>query len=712
MRRLVFVLGLVAIGAAVLVNVPPTAAIAKTIYVSPAGNDAWSGQSERSDAAAGEGPVATLTRARDLVREWKRSGPLAEPVHVVLADGVYETTEPFVLAPEDSGTRDCPISYEAAPGARPIISGGRALRGFARDQDGLWKANIPEVTAGRWYFEQLYVDGRRAVRARTPNRFYDYMGQTSETPVEGKPGVFTRMSVVPPSVLEPLKSLSDAALRDVTLVAYHKWCITRRLLTRIDTAAGALVTVGEQVRDYSDWPVNTRFHLENFKAALDQPGEWFLARDGSLYYKPLPDQDMTKAQVVAPVARKLLVLAGEPEKGRFVEHVTFRGLTFEHNSYPLPPAGYVPWQAACVTEAALMADGARNVEITDCEIGHTGDYAVWFRRGCRDCLLRHCYLHDLGAGGARIGEGQDRANHAEQTSRVTLDNNIIHGGGRTYDDAVGIWIGQSADNVISHNDIGDFFYSGISVGWRWGYAPSLAKRNRLSFNRVHHIGQGVLSDMGGIYTLGPSEGTAIRNNVFHDVHSYSYGGWGMYTDEGSTGITMENNLVYNTKTGSFHQHYGRENVVRNNILASSQEHQLQATRIENYLSFTFERNIVYWRTGPLLAGPWGQINIVMDNNCYSGAAGQPVTFAGMDLKAWQVKGHDQHSIIADPKFADPDRHDYHLAPDSPALGLGFKPFDYTQAGVYGDPSWRKKAADAPMASLELPPPPPSGAPAP
>jgi len=181
----------------------------------------------------------------------------------------------------------------------------------------------------------------------------------------------------------------------------------------------------------------------------------------------------------------------------------------------------------------------------------------------------------------------------------------------------------------------------------------------------------------------------------------------LYTDEGSTGIVMENNLVYNTKTGSFHQHYGKENVIRNNILVNSMLHQVQATRVEQHLSFTFEKNIVYWETGPLLSGPWTQVNVNMDNNCYWNTAGQEVKFAGLSLDQWRLqKGRDQHSILADPGFVDVKNLDFRLKLDSPALKIGFTPFDYSKAGVYGDPAWIEKANEVNYPPLEWPPGPP------
>jgi parallel beta-helix repeat protein len=195
----------------------------------------------------------------------------------------------------------------------------------------------------------------------------------------------------------------------------------------------------------------------------------------------------------------------------------------------------------------------------------------------------------------------------------------------------------------------------------------------------------MLSDMGGIYTLGPQPGTVLRGNWIHDVSSFTYGGWGLYTDEGSTGILLENNLVYHCKSAGFHQHYGKENVLRNNIFAFNREHELMRTREEDHLSFTFTNNIVYFDHGDLLGSNWSNDHFKMDSNVYydTRLAAHPETlkFSGATLEQWRQRGHDQHSLLADPLFAAPEHLDFGLRPDSPALKLGFHPLDPSQAGV-------------------------------
>ena len=316
-----------------------------------------------------------------------------------------------------------------------------------------------------------------------------------------------------------------------------------------------------------------------------------------------------------------------------------------------------------------------------------GTYALHLGRGCQSNLVSHCDLSDLAAGGIRIGDTALRDQPEEVSCANEVSDCHIRDGGRIFHSGIGIWIGQSPANVLRHNHIHDFYYTGVSVGWTWGYGRALATNTIVEYNLVHHIGKTsdgdgpILSDMAGIYTLGLHEGSVIGNNIWHDIAGLRYGGWGIYFDEGTTRILAESNLVYRTTHGGFHQHYGRENTVRNNVFIDARDFQVQRSREEDHVSFTFENNLVSWHRGKLLDGKFEDSKYLFRSNVYWHAGGGEVRFAKWSFDEWQKRGQDAGSQIADPKFFAPEKDDYALAPDSPALRSGFRALDLWRVGV-------------------------------
>ncbi|HSV73259.1 MAG TPA: right-handed parallel beta-helix repeat-containing protein [Chthonomonadales bacterium] len=679
-----------------------------TLHVSPLGDDSWSGRLARPNASRTDGPLASLAGARDALRALRAGGRASGPVTIALAAGEHRVTSPLVLEPRDGGAAGAPVVYRAAAGTRPVVTGGRRIVGWEPAGGGRWRARVP---AG-WRFEQLWVNSRRAVRARTPNRWYYYTTGRVDygvDPLTGQDANLARRAFRGrPEDLAPLRALSQEDLRAAVVVAFHSWEVSVLPIAGID--GDAVVTVGPAPWPFLDWGPRQRYHLENLLPALDEPGEWMLDRQGVIWYVPRRGEDMRRAVVVAPVAEAFVRIEGTAD--RKVEHVRFEGIAFRHGQYLRPATGQADGQAAYTVPAAIMVDHGRHVSFRDCEIAHVGTYGIWFRRGCTDSSVVRSLLRDLGGGAVRIGEGVIRPEGPDRTRRIAMHNCIVQGYGQMHRGAVGVWIGQSGENRITHNDISGGFYTGVSVGWTWGYAESLAQRNTIEFNRIHNIGQGVLSDMGGVYTLGASGGSSVSHNHIHHVYSYDRygrGGWGLYNDEGSADYLMEGNLVHHVKTGTYHQHYGRGNMIRNNILAYSMDGQLQRSRVEPHLSFTFERNIVLWDQGPLFTGSWADANVRLERNLYW-AGGRPVTFEGRDLAAWQALGHDAGSIVADPLFVAPERGDFRLRPGSPASRIGFQPFDPSRAGVLGPASWRRLAASVTYPPVVFAPEPPPAPP--
>ena len=655
-------------------------------YVSPTGNDSAQGTKEK--------PLASLNGARDAIRAYRKENGETGPITVIIGAGEYEMTQPLELFPEDGGTINSPITYKAETGTRPVFSGGKKITGFKVNDKGIWVAEIPESRYYGWRFDQLYVNGKRAVIARTPNNgFLNISGVKQHIWERGSGRVADRALQILSFDREnfaPLRETEAKELDNIRFRAYHKWDFTLRHIDKIDKDSATVYSSGKGMKPWNPLVKGTRIVFENFAAALDHAEEWYLDPEGTLFYVPGPGQTPENSEVIAPVLEHIIMMRGDAVANSFVEHIRFEGITFSHCHYRIPRSGSEPNQAAALLNAAVMLEGSRNITFSDIEISHTGQHALWFGKGCSKSLVEHCYLNDLGGGGIYLGDVSPQKG-AAHTSHIRLHNNIIQTGGREFPSAVGVWMGHSSDNVISHNDIGNFYYSGISVGWIWGYDDSNAKRNTITYNNIHHIGWTLLSDMAAVYTLGKSEGTVISNNVVHHVHAYSYGGWGLYTDEGSSDIIMENNLVYNTKTGGFHQHYGKNNLIRNNIFAFAKLYQAQCTRVEDHRSFDFTNNIMVFDEGVVLKGAWEKINIRMDKNLYWNTNGGAYDFNGKTFNEWKKTGHDIHSIIADPYFMDSENYNFNFKSKKSIRRIGFKPFDYSAAGVYGVDSWIEKA---------------------
>ncbi len=668
-------------------------------FVDPRGNDQWSGSRPAANWRKTDGPFATLPRAVAASRDWrkKNGNDSTKPVTIVLRRGAYFLNEPLVLTPEDSG-----LSLSAFGDETPVVSGGRRIEGWeAVTVAGhkLWAAAVPAVGEGKWYFRELWVNGQRAVRARHPNQGYLSVAELLDNPSEWTKGQMRFR--LHPGDLPWWKDFGDAEV-----VVMNRWVESRLPVFSVDLT-NLVINFGKRSVFHLD--AGDLYYLEGAFEALDQPGEWYLdRRGGKLYYYPKPGESLKKLVAIAPALTQVIRLEGRPAARQFVENVVFQRLTFSHtewcfpsgfdrekskpNIWPPPEAEVGGFgQAAVGVPGAVWGQGARACVFEDCAFTHLGDYGLELARGCQQNRMVGCEFSDLGAGGIKLGETEIRQVPAEQTRGNEIRNCAIYDGGKMFHSAIGIWVGQSPDNRLTHNIIHDFYYTGISIGWTWGYGAALATNNLVAFNHVHHIGRKsdgdgpILSDMGGIYTLGMQPGTRVLNNLWHDIAGLRYGGWGIYFDEGSSSIVARSNLVYRTTHGGFHQHYGATNVVENNIFAFARDHQLQRTRPEPHTSFTFTTNIVYFDTGVLLGGNWSNDHYNMDWNVYfdARADAKPLRFEKASLEEWRARGHDEHSQIADPLFVDPRKNDFRFRPGSPALKVGFQPIDLRTVGISG-----------------------------
>ncbi len=702
------------------------------LHVSTNGNDGWSGCLTEPNADRTDGPLATIAGARNRVRALRspsnkdiqveeQVAMLDGPTTVWIHDGVYPISEPIRFGPEDSA----PVAYKAVVGAQPVIDGGLRLKGWETVSiNGVQAWSIDLEKAGAWPLpdtRQLFVNGRRATRVRLPKvGFYEI-----EDPLLLSSGAGWGKPSGKSFVAREGNFKSWTNLRDVDVVAFHYWVDERSPVADYDPATRTVQCIATprapltMAWDRADCP----YFVENVLDGLTDPGEWaFDSTAKRMWYIPLPGESLENSEVVIPQAVQLLQVVGDPATGRTVDWLSFEGLTFRYAASVIPgEPNERPGVRGAERSARIQSDGTwlasagqggvdqagalyfcgvSGVSLTNCVVEHVGGYAVQLDVGCSEIRLCHNTLRDLGAGGISANGSDASGDVALRTKLLRISDNHIYDGGHIVHSGIGILVRHAAEVVIVHNEVHDFYYTAISVGWVWGYQESVARNNIIAFNHLHDIGKGWLSDMGGIYTLGSQPGTVIRNNLIHDINSAAYGGWAIYPDEGTSHVVIEDNVAYRTDRSVFHQHYGRENTVRNNIFAFGGEGLIAISKREAHLSATFTGNIFLSDKGYVYSGGYGlkpgesgalstDLNIVWDIQ-----KGEPMAAAtrqftetaidlektGMTWSRWVELGFDRHSVVADPCFVDPLAGDFRLRPESPALTMGFKPIDLSSVG--------------------------------
>lgn len=543
------------VGLACLNGLTGAAARGSELHVSLTGHDGAPGTQQA--------PFASLERAQAEVRKQVAAG-LQAPVTVFLHAGVYELTTPLTFGPADAGTVAFAVTYKAVPGAVVVLSGGRRIANWRKDGRGWWTADLPDMRTGTWFFRQLVVNDRRAVRARWPD----------------EDGVL-RLAGVGEGVRRfafnlPLLAESFAG-QDTELVVFENWAISRGLVTASDgtnlTTATPMGWIGHGALTAS--PGKPAF-LEHARAFLDKPGEWFLDRaEGVLHYVPVDGEESTAPLAVAPVLTRLIAITGT--KDAPVRNLHFEGLRFEHADFPLPDIGYNEIQAAHhgttrqgptfaqpVAVAYVYAEGCG---FDRCRFAHLNSSGIGFGPGCRMNTVVGCAIEDIGGNGVMVGWrgvgdletgaartlDADWADPADAPVSNTVANCHLQRCGADGRGGVGIFAAFSADTRIVHNVIHDMPYSGISIGFRWNTTPTTQARCLVEANHIFDVMQ-QLADGGGIYTLGYQPGTVFRGNHIHDVKrsAYAHGrapNNGFFIDEGSKGFVFESNVVHNTSGG-------------------------------------------------------------------------------------------------------------------------------------------------------------------
>ncbi len=657
------------------------------IVVAPYGDDSNNGTPEN--------PIKTFERAKEMLKSINTD----DTVTVWFREGTYviENTVAFTSADREN------VVFRSYPDEKVEFSGAKEIANWSETVINGVNAFVTdiEINSDDDYFRSLFKGNKRLARSQYPKEGVFTVADVNydeAVPSDWAPEFFTHSLAF---YAHKNEILDFANPGDVEVKIMHYWCDEHLPVSSVNTATGRVET--KQVSSMTIRK-DDNYVYENVKEALSLPGEWYLDRsEEKLYYIPETGDTVDNTVLYAGMTEQLFTFNNAKNISfqgidfintdwEHIDGVFFTGLFNEsHPLYKNIEFGGVHPQAAYEVPAAIYIESSAGINFTDCLFENISYTAVKFDKGSKDCNITTCKFNEIGGNAVFI---HDDFVVPATTQNINVKDCHIGYYGRIFNNAIGILLTHAINCELSNNEIHDGWYTGISVGWNWGYADNPTNGIKIKDNLIYNIGNGWLSDMGGIYTLGIQPDTVISGNVIHNVGCYEgstgYGGWGIYLDEGSSYITVEKNLVYDCSSNCFHQHYGENNLVQNNIFAFGDDGQVLITRHEDHNSLYLYNNILVGNKTLMYKTATKKDWFVDNNNLYwdYDTVGNLV-YSGDSMKVGNrlsvvlmtMRGYYNNAVYADPLFKDVENRDFTLATNSPILDTGFEPWEYNAGTI-------------------------------
>ena len=562
--------------------------LAGEIWISPKGSDFNDGTRQS--------PKATLTSALRQAREWRRTedNRIQGGITIYMEGGTYAFYEPVFIRPEDSGTKESPTIIRSVGDEKVVLSGGICINGWKK-QGKVWVADVPVFNGRPLDFRQLWVNGKKAVRARDVE---DFEKMNRICSVDEKNEILYVPAV---SIRRLIDNKGNLKAKYAEMVLHQMWCVANLRIRSVevqgDSAAIRFHQPESRIQFEHPWPRpmvttdghNSAFYLTNARELQDVPGEWYHDIDArKIYYYPREGEKMQEAEVIVPAVETLVRVEGTLD--RPVCHIRFEKITFSYTTWMRPSEkGHVPLQAGMyLTDgyridpkmqrnylnhpldnqgwlgrpaAAVCVVAARQIDFERCRFEHLGSTGLDYEEAVQGGVVRGCLFRDIAGNGLLVGSFSpaahethlpyDPADRREVCTQQQINNCYFTEIGNEDWGCLAIAAGYVGDVNIEHNEISEVPYSGISLGWGWTQTVNCMRNNRVHANLIHHYAKHMY-DVAGIYTLGSQPKSYVTENCVHSIYKPGYvhdpNHWFyLYTDEGSSFITVRDNWTEGEK---------------------------------------------------------------------------------------------------------------------------------------------------------------------